>query len=742
MRHKSSFSQSYSTKSKDLCKRADTLVKLSQTYERTKPKHSFRIAYSAYSIAQKLDYEPGIAASLCMMGKSSWVLGEFEEAISYLMESLEISKRTGVTQVETDALKALGNICYDSGDFDKALEYYMGSLRIAEENGDRLRKANILNNIGEIYRNLGAYDDALNYYLSSKQIHEDIGTALERAVPILNIGITYFDLNDFEKAKEFNLLSLKVAKEIGDRLTESYSYYQLAQTHQSLMEYELAKQYYFKSLQIAEETGDRVNHVHMLICIGNLYDNLNDYDEALECFSKAYKISCELKINTLISKACSCLAAINEKMERLDTAIYYYKELHKSETMETANKLEQNLKSIKTMFKMEQVQKEKEIYQLKNVELKHKTEELERKTDELKALYDDIKVISEIGRSITSTLDLNMVLDRVYESINSLMDATVFGIGIYCRDTDSIDYKLFIEEKKRVLASGTTFPDQNSLASWCVTNMKEILINDLDNEYENYIERPVQFGLRMESIIYCPLIAQNSVIGVITVQSKNKGAYTQYNMDTIKTLGSYIAIAVKNAQESELLAKEIEIRKRIQRELEQANEKLSNLSRIDELTKIANRRKFEEVLRAEWHRAKRERLPLSLIFIDIDYFKQYNDSFGHLAGDECIKRVAKILSTTAMRASDFVARYGGDEFVAVLPNTVLRGAIKLAERMRERIEEMKIDQYSGCVTVTLGIVSTVPGEESSLEEFVKAADAALYRAKGKGRNRIEASKMG
>ena len=165
---------------------------------------------------------------------------------------------------------------------------------------------------------------------------------------------------------------------------------------------------------------------------------------------------------------------------------------------------------------------------------------------------------------------------------------------------------------------------------------------------------------------------------------------------------------------------------------------LSDLAVNDGLTGIHNRRYFDEVIYVEWKRMKREKSPLSLIMLDIDSFKKYNDTYGHQAGDECLIKIAAALSDSMRRPADLVARYGGEEFVIVLPNVDLNHATEFSEIIRSDIEALKIEHklssISPFITASLGVASTLPGNDSTHEKLIQSADKALYNAKLRGRN--------
>ncbi|MFZ2444835.1 MAG: diguanylate cyclase [Syntrophobacteraceae bacterium] len=181
-------------------------------------------------------------------------------------------------------------------------------------------------------------------------------------------------------------------------------------------------------------------------------------------------------------------------------------------------------------------------------------------------------------------------------------------------------------------------------------------------------------------------------------------------------------------------------RKRMEAMLREMNEELQRLAALDGLTEVANRRRLDEFLGLEWKRARRERTPISLILGDIDHFKLYNDTYGHQAGDDCLRAVARSIKACANRPMDLVARYGGEEFAVVLPNTKIGGAVHIAQNIGVEVRRLGIahsrSSTGGCLTISCGVSGMIPRGESSPEALISLADEGLYEAKHQGRNRV------
>ncbi len=242
-------------------------------------------------------------------------------------------------------------------------------------------------------------------------------------------------------------------------------------------------------------------------------------------------------------------------------------------------------------------------------------------------------------------------------------------------------------------------------------------------------------GIR--SVLCLPLVSHDRLSGILYLENRlTAGAFSVGRSQVLKMLTAQVSIAIENALLYQSL--EFKVAERT-RDLEAANRQLQALSATDGLTGIANRRKFDATLLAEWRRSGRSQHPVGLIILYVDWFKKFNDHYGHLAGDGCLRKVAEVMSTRARREGDLAARYGGEEFAFIAPNTSIEVLMGLAQEIRQGLEALQIAHIGsafGIVTASLGIAVMTPGAAEEPTQLIKAADEALYSAKSGGRNRV------
>ncbi|NJK51029.1 diguanylate cyclase [Candidatus Gracilibacteria bacterium] len=357
------------------------------------------------------------------------------------------------------------------------------------------------------------------------------------------------------------------------------------------------------------------------------------------------------------------------------------------------------------------------------------------RTDEIGELANSFNRMSEqLQTSFDALQTLNEELLYSESRLTQFLEALPIGIVVYNRDGTLAYYN---QTTKHLLALDEPIPE-NPNEQFALTS--KIYVAGTDRLYPTK-KLPCFRALQGESV----------TLDDLEIHREGKIVALEVRATPIFDPQEQIAYAIvafaditkrKNVQKilsNYYNALETEVAQRTT-ELKQANQQLQLLANLDGLTQVANRRRFDEYLNQEWKRLVREKQPLSLVMFDIDYFKFYNDCYGHQAGDECLKQIAGALSRALKRPADLAARYGGEEFAAILPNTELLGAVAVARAIQEEVKQLKIphdrSEVSEYVTLSMGVTSVIPTQDLSVESLVAAADEALYESKRRGRDRF------
>lgn len=545
------------------------------------PKESLDLAKEAYGLALELDYKQGIAESLLMIGYASRGLSNYSESMPGLQEALDIYVSIGNLEGQMRVLNLLGVCYFYLARYEQALENFKNGLDLSRRLQDKNLETSILNNIGEIYRELNRTEEALDYYFNALDKSEELGIKRNISVVSMNIGHIHNFTGEYHEALQYYNKSLLIIKEIQDDISRGEVLAKIGEVHERLNNKEEALEFYKESLRVLEECENGFYQVDTLISLGSYYIKQKEFGAGMDYLNKALSVAGEINADRKVYRAHLLLSECYEECGDYAKALHHHKRFHDIERRVITDNLEEKLKIIIVEYKLDKLQKESEIYRLRNIELKQKNEDIESKIMQL-----------------------------------------------------------------------------------AVTN--------------------------------------------------------------------------------ERLSDEATQRIQLQLHLEQANKKLEHLSYIDELTGIPNRRRFNEVIKDQWNQCLKESKPLSVIILDIDFFKKYNDNYGHLQGDDCLKEVAKTLAGTITNSFHFIGRFGGEEFGIILPGAGYEFGMMIAEQMRISIEALHIvhgySAVSPYITISLGVATVLPEKNMNWRNLINVSDKQLYKAKEEGRNRVCAIK--
>lgn len=336
----------------------------------------------------------------------------------------------------------------------------------------------------------------------------------------------------------------------------------------------------------------------------------------------------------------------------------------------------------------------------------HLYEDLNARTAQLATLY-------EIGSALTSVLNLDRVLSLIVDSVTRLIGAEICSIMLLDPTKRYLRIRVAKGLPKSVIER-TIVKVGEGISGWVAQHGQPLLIKDIESH--PLFAKKSDSRYTTKSLLSVPLKVRGEVIGVLNVNNKvPRGVFVEEDANLLMLFATQAAIAIENAH----LYEEVE-----------------RLAITDGLTGLYVHRYFQEMLDNEIKRALRYRHSLSLMMIDIDHFKQLNDTYGHQAGDEVLQQLAKIFKSQA-REHDIVARYGGEEFAIILPVTLKEGALSAASRLRRAVEATLFNARGNALRITVSIgVASCPQDGQTREELISKADQALYAAKRSGRNTI------
>ncbi len=498
---------------------------------------AIEMASKALERSVSLNYTNGIAHAKKTLGACHVWIAKNEDAANYCFEAISLFQVLKDKKNESETNYILGSNFFYLSDYDTSIKYYKKSYDISTEIDFVFGMADGLNGMGTVYYTIEQNESALDVLTRSEKIcrENDLKSILIKVLD--GLGETHYNLKDYNKALDYyNECLAIIAVLTGNFRVAAFALDGLGRAYTGLKQFDTALEKYNESLRIRKEIEFKFGVATTLNNIGKLYIQKNDSENAIKNLTEAYELARQILSKEAAYQASEKLAELYEKQNNSAEALKFYKIFHEAKEDVRNHKSAQLSKSLELQNKVLQSQAEKAI--------------LEERAKELENFSESLVLMREVGQKIISNLSVATIVTTVYKSVNELMDATGFGIGIYQPEDNTIVYPLYIEGEERFENIKYELNDNNRLTALCFNQAKDILINDYENEIVNFltnVSKP-KAGRNVASIIYLPLRYKDALLGVMTVQSFNKNAYNNYHVNIFKNLATYTAIALENAK--------------------------------------------------------------------------------------------------------------------------------------------------------------------------------------------------
>ncbi|MDO4711040.1 MAG: sensor domain-containing diguanylate cyclase [Peptostreptococcaceae bacterium] len=671
--------------------------------------------------------------------------GEYSQVIALCGNLIDRTKDLQLWQLLATNQELLGNAYYVIGIFERAMEFYHAAIKTEEEHGLRSVTPTAYSSIALIYKDLRSYEEACRYLKIAIEALEKGGTDQPNfyskwAYHIGDMSLSLCLSGRPDEAKEV----LERLERIDRRQIAPESGYicAIAEMYRAFYhhEYEKAKAYYREARDLLPQEN-RFKHMAALSdlldlsakfgCEEGFYREELDEVEKIRATGEVFT---DPKLYVFLRKY-YLAAGKTELFEQVEQE--YIKLLE--ENVHTIRK--RQLDSLQVVDDLIRDSEDLADMESQNDELKLVAEEAIRHKNALQEAYHRIEVINELGRKITSSLDLDEVVDSIYQNLCENVPLNSFCLMRASEAENKLHSVVFYENRIHQPNFSIDLDNEKSFFVKCYKSDRPIFSHNIctDGRYDENDLIFVGDGENTKSIIFMPLSVGEDVIGALSIQHYSENIYTEKHIAFLEELLPYLAIALNNAVRSWTLEREIRSHLQTQRELEAANQKLSHLSSLDGLTQISNRRDFESRVIEMMERARREQLSIAVFMFDIDNFKMYNDTYGHLEGDEALKKVARIIRDELEKVEGLSARFGGEEFIGATLGMDLGRTEQLAQKIREAVYDLDIpNRYAplGRLTISIGVAIGSDMEVSRRSEIMRLADDLLYEAKNTGKNRV------
>lgn len=687
-----------------------------------------------YEFRTTIETARGVALSLA---------GENSKAISLTKALVETASSLKLWELAARNWNVQGIIYLNLGMHERAVECFHNVVKVEKSHGLLRVKASAYSNIGSIFLTNSIYDRACKYYALAVETLKKGGEKQARYDSELqyfygNLALAYSESGHLEPVPEYLRRIKKLGiEDKGKRAKYNYYYVKMIY-HFCKREYKNAKRCYL----IARENINPENEYDVLALAVDFIEKTVKYGEKDEFYEtellklEALQESSRNLSNIFIYDRLREYYLEKKIPPKINFITKRYIKFLEKEVEDVAKRQGEAIVAVDEIMCKDD---DMETIRHKNTELELIANEAIYHKNSLQRAYDQIDLINKLGRRITSTTKFNEVIQLIYENIRKNIPTTTVILMVKNEMREDALDTIFYNELG-VLMPNVSLDLQMVKGFFSECYHKNKIISSYDEEYKTFFEEQrISQKVDIKSAIFLPLNVDDEVIGICSIQHVESNAYTEENIRFLKELLPFLSIALNNAIRSRNLEKEIKSHLETQKELKEVNKRLEILSSLDELTQINGRRAFSKIL-VQWiDKAFKAEQSLSMIMLDIDYFKNYNDNYGHLEGDEILKKVAGFFDQVVDEANGLAARFGGEEFIAAFVGLSYDETMKIAETIRSGIYNLNLPHsLSSYERVTVSVGASVCKRISINEKnrAIKAADTCLYEAKKQGRNRV------
>lgn len=676
--------------------------------EHTNTLEALQMAKEALAIAKERNYKKEQIRALIRIGRCFWISGDYSKARTNLIDALDMAVKGYYYFEYTEAQIALGNTYATQVMSVEANKHYNLALKTANKRNYHELEGRIYNNKGTIHEELKGYDNALHYYELSLKTTTKINDPYGSAIASLNIGNINLKKNNLEKTLSYLNRAYDYSINNNKNILLAHAHLAYGEYYNKTKEHLKSIEWLKKGVEYATISKDLNVLIRIYVELALNHEHIKEFDKAIPYFNRAEQKALEININKYLLVIYEEMTRFYENINKSDLANKYYKKYYEISKKLEENRLEESLKAIDFQSELKTTkQKAEEALSVNRI--------LKETNKKLQALY-------EIGHTITATNDLEVILSSFHENVKKLMDVHLLAVFVHNEKTKSLDNILYIDNEQNKSSFSIALNSKKSYNVHSFLNNKMLLLEDTANKAKDEFEKiPIHNPELIKSALFIPVNVEDNPIGVLTIQSQKTKAYRRSEIDVVKFLSSYLAIAINNYNRSA--------------ELNKANQKLQILSETDGLTGIANRRMFDKTYNEIWNKALETKTHLGLCLLDIDKFKDFNDDFGHLTGDDVLKVVGKAFLKFQEDKDCFVARYGGDEFVVIVPGANKERMETFETSIRELARKINDEvTIAHGISFSVGCYAMIPEEGVDPTYLIEKTDEQLYKEKARKKN--------